>query len=715
MREDSVVDPAFTNFVQHVRCIVTDDISGINGNGIHHRSSMICSEHFGTVSDAVLWDFAQDMNLCSRRNECGAYPIHIAAYRGNTEIVERMISIFPLCVSLESSEGALPIHVAAYCGNKEVCSLLFHQDPATLTTKTHHGFTAEDIARLRGYLQLAEILQFAVLHLECGDPVAVVGTVATGTHHTAQQERSEGAEPQQFVHIPTQAHLAEVSQDSLGNGMASQLDVSQLLLDEFHRASLLEEETDLHVPAQGLIRYEKFPRTVPTRASFRGGAAQASLMYNLSDELATAGHAGHNARGHTDLLLSQGLTGRTLPTLSPHAQSPFMFQQDNNKQPSRASTAKFTARPHTALETIARAAAAKADRRPSSATDPYRSNTGADTRQSGKLELHKTVQVTVEPSVPALIITSAVVQPSPRGKSNNQRRNRNPRDALSAEPPPGTAPKAMNGHDNSDYGSPPVYSLRKPPSRPCSPRASSLPAKARTHTSPQLSSPVVAHDVSAHHVFSAVGRAVPSPPGHGSPSTQTRKHPTAKANSKSTTPGNFRYVKYALEVRGLEATTSPPREPSARTPAEAPRSPVGDAPVEKTIISRPYIPKVTVDPALPRGSHADTRAATTEQCMSYRAFAPPRALRPTRTPAAAAAVPQSPALRQRLNLDRMAEEAARLAEDSQYVPSLRPVLSAGARTPQPQLAKEAQHYTASRADRLNMLVGKDAAPAASNS
>ena len=93
-------------------------------------------------------------------NDHGESALHWAALTGNPETVRRLLAIKGVDVNQRDQKGNLPLHGAADGGHDVVVKLLLPRTSEP-RSKNASGLTPGDLARERGYLDLAKVLDGA--------------------------------------------------------------------------------------------------------------------------------------------------------------------------------------------------------------------------------------------------------------------------------------------------------------------------------------------------------------------------------------------------------------------------------------------------------------------------------------------------------------------------------------------------------------------------
>ena len=146
------------------------------------NSQLLCassSGHIGCV-EAALTD---NPSVSSCRTPQGATPAHIAAKRGDSDILIKLTEADPTCVSSQDTRGTTPTHVSAYNG-KYSCLRALVQRGGLANEKAHDGATPIHLAAANGHMDCLEYL------------VADAGG-------TVNNRTNSGATPGLFVFVPS--------------------------------------------------------------------------------------------------------------------------------------------------------------------------------------------------------------------------------------------------------------------------------------------------------------------------------------------------------------------------------------------------------------------------------------------------------------------------------------------------------------------------------
>jgi hypothetical protein len=358
-------------------------------------------------------------------------------------------------------------------------------------------------------------------------------------------------------------------------------------------------------------------------------------MFDLSDELLPG-------QAHRGGLSQSNRPRNTVPPLILQGvkavRSPFLFDKPTaRKALSRPGTGKVLA--STAQRPTTSGASGL---RPG--TRSARSHGNNNKQQQGEEEttrplaatapqLHSTVQVVQEVSVPALIITTAAVQrTSPNAKNRKHRPYNSHNDQETTQLTPSAEPVAPEEEPVK------VYALHRPLSAQQSPTARTAPKSHRT---------VFNRQALTEH------KKPTSPQG-----LTAAADPTQLPSS---------HTQLTPETRRIEGKKSPSQQPQPlRQPGEETAA-AAEAATERTLTARSHVHKVTIAQEFPAGSLPGLP-------LTPSGFAPSRTLRPSKILCAAML---TPAERQKLDLAQMAHEAQKICKDPDFVPTVRPVHNLG--------------------------------------
>lgn len=447
-------------------------------------------------------------------------------------------------------------------------------------------------------------------------------------------------------------HLSnEDSQYSIGNAhLSHKMEISQFLLDEFQRASLLEEDAELPTEL----------REIQTTGNTK--EQQPLVGFNLSDELMSSQkhiYIRPKAPVPGAYRGKQGIQSSGIcPVNTDKAkQSPFIFTATN-------------ARPRTAGASGALHRGATS--RPHTASPCFHSYRFADQHRQEDREAGQQ---------PALIITSAAVVQSPRSQSSRQHTVGAQQQGSGGEGGAMEGDAVQTAPETSGASSSAAAAIANvsPPRSPPAEQAASVPATRRT-------APV------KEPIYSL---RKPHRPVHGRPSVQSTtggqpprsasidvqgKHcatsaarPLHEPASSSSKPSSFPYVKLDPAAAAASAE-SHPGHPAAVLQLPGPSTAGNNSKAKShgkmhTVQMQPdCLPGLGAYPGS-RNEHADIQI-TVVHIDTTACFAPAKPIH--------AKIPtlelNSPARRQRLDLARMAAQVERMAGDPDYSPAPIPLM-----------------------------------------
>ena len=85
-------------------------------------------------------------------------PLHAAAYRGHTEVVELLVA-HRADVNARDVRGWIPLHVAVDQGHTQVAELLIARGANVNARMKGGGYTVLDLANLKEQIELADLLR----------------------------------------------------------------------------------------------------------------------------------------------------------------------------------------------------------------------------------------------------------------------------------------------------------------------------------------------------------------------------------------------------------------------------------------------------------------------------------------------------------------------------------------------------------------------------
>jgi ankyrin repeat protein len=109
--------------------------------------------HIGCVEAAL----AENRSVSSCRTPQGATAAHIAAKRGDSNILMKLTEADPTCVSARDTRGTTPTHVSAYNG-KYGCLRVLVQSAGSANEKAQDGATPLHLAAATGHMDCLEYL-----------------------------------------------------------------------------------------------------------------------------------------------------------------------------------------------------------------------------------------------------------------------------------------------------------------------------------------------------------------------------------------------------------------------------------------------------------------------------------------------------------------------------------------------------------------------------
>lgn len=119
-------------------------MSGKKGKGGAAKSAVHEAAADGDV-DALREELAKDASLIAAKNKDGWTPLHSAAYQGQTEAVEFLVSA-GANVNAVCNDGDTPLHYAAAQGEEGVINVLA-KAKAKLELQDNDGETPLDVAK----------------------------------------------------------------------------------------------------------------------------------------------------------------------------------------------------------------------------------------------------------------------------------------------------------------------------------------------------------------------------------------------------------------------------------------------------------------------------------------------------------------------------------------------------------------------------------------
>jgi ankyrin repeat protein len=96
-------------------------------------------------------------------------PMHIAAWKGDGEMVAMLLTHGASVDAVSIPEGQSPLHLAVYQGHKEIVDTLI-QHGAYVDRPNHKQLTPLQIAGDRGHQEIMEVLEAKGAHRIPGDP-----------------------------------------------------------------------------------------------------------------------------------------------------------------------------------------------------------------------------------------------------------------------------------------------------------------------------------------------------------------------------------------------------------------------------------------------------------------------------------------------------------------------------------------------------------------
>lgn len=120
------------------------------------NSQLLCAATSGHISciEAALLETA---SVSSFRTSQGATAAHIAAKRGDADILIKLVEADPTCTSSQDTRGTTPTHVSAYNG-KYACLRALVERGGSPDEKAHDGATPIHLAAANGHMDCLEYL-----------------------------------------------------------------------------------------------------------------------------------------------------------------------------------------------------------------------------------------------------------------------------------------------------------------------------------------------------------------------------------------------------------------------------------------------------------------------------------------------------------------------------------------------------------------------------
>ncbi|MHC4537535.1 MAG: ankyrin repeat domain-containing protein, partial [Planctomycetota bacterium] len=98
----------------------------------------------------------------------GCTPLHIAAHRGHTAVVQLLSAEGASVNARHDEEGWMPLHVAAYSGHPDAVELLLAEG-TDVNTRLHTGHTSLHLAAGNGHVDVVELLLAEGANIEARD------------------------------------------------------------------------------------------------------------------------------------------------------------------------------------------------------------------------------------------------------------------------------------------------------------------------------------------------------------------------------------------------------------------------------------------------------------------------------------------------------------------------------------------------------------------
>ncbi len=109
----------------------------------------------------VDWFMTANPGSATIQDHGGRTPVHFAASRGHAHIVDRLVTANPGSATIQDHSGLTPLHIAAFRGHAHIVDRLVTANPGSATIQDHKGLTPLHIAAAQGHAHIADRLVIA--------------------------------------------------------------------------------------------------------------------------------------------------------------------------------------------------------------------------------------------------------------------------------------------------------------------------------------------------------------------------------------------------------------------------------------------------------------------------------------------------------------------------------------------------------------------------